>query len=297
MSQKNPLAAPPPEEDEGEEDEFDEEEEGEEEEGREEDEEVDEEDAELYEEFESCSPPTLSQVRAKVRSLIMDANVRIQDLQRMIGVEPGPDWNKFMNGRYSNPADAYTNNAFKRTAYFFWKEKRLGKAGKLTTLQRDAGVKQPPAKAARVAVTRQRHTGKTPLPDLMHWQSDGKTWLTPEEVRKETIEVFETYDATQGAVAEMINENPCMMGRFLKDKGEFGGSRKGCYHGLAQFLEKLRLATGTPKSRKRLAIEAEDQEEPFLGDDETKGYYADPGTSLFFARDEIGRQVVSQRKA
>ena len=39
--------------------------------------------------------------------------------------------------------------------------------------------------------------------------------------------------------------------------GEFGGAEKCCHHALAQFCEKVRIATGSKKSRKRLAIEAQ----------------------------------------
>ena len=82
----------------------------------------------------------------------------------------------------------------------------------------------------------------------------------------------------------------------MADGGEFGGSEKGCYHELANFCEKLRIATGTKKTSKRLAIEAEGRECPYLGDDGSKSYLVMAGSQLFTSRDAIGRQVVKCRR-
>jgi len=269
-------------------------EEEEEELGEEEEEEGAEEDFEEddYQEFEACTPPTLAQVRNRVRNMIADMGMEMKEVHSLLGVPPGPEWHKFMTGKYKDPSEAYTNNAFKRAAFFFWKEKRLGKDGKLATLMPpDMPPRGQSERAPRVS-----RSSRPPLPNLMNIETDGHTYITPSEVRKDMYDVFETYDISQARLAKMLGENACMVGRFLADKGEFGGAGKGCYHGLAQFLEKLRIASGTKKSRKRVAIEAEGNPEPFLGDDENKGFYAEHGTRLFFARDEIGRQVVKQQR-
>ena len=44
---------------------------------------------------------------------------------------------------------------------------------------------------------------------------------------------------------------------FMKASGDFGGRDNQCYHPAADLVERLRLATGKAKSKKRKALEAE----------------------------------------
>ena len=90
----------------------------------------------------------------------------------------------------------------------------------------------------------------------------------------------------------MIGTNPGNLSHFMAEGGEFGGSEKCCDRDVAEFCEKVRIATGTKKCLKRLAIEAEGREETFLGNDGKKRDLVKAGTNPYLARDEIGRQVV-----
>lgn len=234
----------------------------------------DEEEA-MQQDFEQTRPPTPGVVKSRLRKLMTDKGLKVKDIQELIGERPGPCWNKFMNGKYKDQSWAYSNDAYRKAAFFFYKEKRLGAQGKLAHI-----------------VKKTAKNVKAVLPDLSDVPTDGKTYLTPAECRKSLLNTLKKYQLTQGKLAKMIGENPVMVGRFMTDGGEFGGSDKGCYHPLAQFCEKLRIATGAKKSPKRLAIEAEGRERPYLGADPTKRYVVMAGDSLYRARDAIGRPIV-----
>eukprot|EP00928_Gymnodinium_smaydae_P047401 TRINITY_DN31633_c0_g1_i1.p1 TRINITY_DN31633_c0_g1~~TRINITY_DN31633_c0_g1_i1.p1 ORF type:complete len:286 (-),score=58.85 TRINITY_DN31633_c0_g1_i1:117-974(-) len=236
----------------------------------------DDEDEKLYEEFRSAPLPTPNTVKSRIRKLIADYGLKVKDIQALIGEGPGPAWNKFMNGKYKDQSWACSNDAFQKAAFFLYKEKRLGSKGKIAALK--------------------KKTSKLALPDLSAIETDGKTYLTPGECRKSVQAILKKYTLTQGKVAKMIGENPVMLGRFLADGGEFGGSEKACYRAVAEFCEKVRMATGGKKSRKRLAIEAEGEDQPYLGTDASKRFLVPAGTSLYRTRDEIGRQVVKCRR-
>lgn len=238
--------------------------------------ESEDEDEILYEEFEQTVLPTPNRVRAQLRKLITDKGLKVKEAQALIGESPGPSWQKFMNGKYKDQSWAYSNDAFRKAAFFFWKEKRLGKSGKLVTMV--------------------RKNAKEALPNLSNATTDGKTYSTPAECRKSLVAIFKKYDLTHSKLAKMIGENPTMVGRFMSDSGEFGGSEKSCYHTLADFCEQIRIVTGAKKSRKRLAIEAEGRDIPYLGDDGKKRYLVVSGMSLYKARDDCGRSIVKCRR-
>ena len=125
------------------------------------------EDEELYDEFLRAPLPTPNTIRSKVRKLITDKGLKMQEIQKLIGQAPGKAWNrawnKFMFGKYKYQSWAYSNEAFWKAAVFFYKEKRLGKHGKLAAM-----VKPKP---------------KNALPDLANITTDGNTYLTPTECR------------------------------------------------------------------------------------------------------------------
>lgn len=237
--------------------------------------ESEDEDEILYEEFEQTPLPTPNRVRSQVRKLMTEKGLKVKDVQALIGERPGLAWQKFMNGKYKDQSWAYSNDAFRKAAFFFWKGKRLGKSGKLATMSKNA---------------------KETLPDISNTATDGKTYLTPAECRKALEAIFKKYELTQGKLAKLIGENPTTIGRFRSDGGEFGGSEKSCYHTLAEFCEKIRIVTNTKKSRKRLAIEAEGADIPYLGDDGKGRYLVVAGMSLYKAKDSIGRSVVKCRR-
>jgi len=232
----------------------------------------DDEDEELYEEFRQTPAATPNSVRSRMRKLITEKGLKVKDIQALIGERPGPAWNKFMNGKYKDQSWAYSNDAYRKAAFFLFKEKRLGKGGRL------AGMAKKDT--------------KMDLPDLSQVLTDGKTYLTPTECRRSLLGIFKKYSLTQSKLARMISQNAVMVGRFMTDSGEFGGSEKSCYHAIADFCEKMRIATGAKKSRKRLAIDAEGRDCPYLGDDGKRRYVVTAGTNLLLARDAIGRQIV-----
>eukprot|EP01052_Picozoa_sp_SAG31_P061211 SAG31_NODE_20312_length_578_cov_0.718163_1_plen_81_part_00 len=63
----------------------------------------------------------------------------------------------------------------------------------------------------------------------------------------------------------------------------------------ARFLEKLRIKTKKPKSKKRKAIEADTQpgKKPFLGVDANGSFWAPAGVRLHKTKDELGRTIVA----
>lgn len=178
-----------------------------------------------------------------------------------------------MKNEYKDKSWAHSNDVFRKAAFFFYKEKIKGSKGKLAPIMK-------------------KKSDKVAFPCLSDITTDGKTYLKPSDCRKSLATIFKKYDLTQSKLAKMIGENPVMVGRFLSDGGEFGGSEKSCYHPLAMFCEKVRIATGTKKSRKRLAIEAEGRDQPFLGHDSRKRYLVMQGERLHLARDAAGRSVV-----
>ena len=94
-----------------------------------------------------------------MRKLIADKKFTVKDLQALIGVHqrfsPGA-WSKWMNGKYKDDSWAYSNEAYNAAAFFFWKEKKLGKDGELKT--RECGSKGKFSAATK--------TAKEELPDL-----------------------------------------------------------------------------------------------------------------------------------
>jgi len=116
--------------------------------------------------------------------------------------------------------------------------------------------------------------------------------LTPGEVRKEIAALGKKYDVSQTKLAKMIGENAGTVSAFMSAGGAFGGSDRCCYRPLANFCEKMRIATGKKKSRKRSLIEAEGDAVPFLGNDPRGKYLCFKGDRLVARRDEIGRPVV-----
>ena len=145
----------------------------------------------------------------------------------------------------------------------------------------------------RVVDHRSANCAQIALPELSGVTTDGETYLTPAECGKSLLAIFKKYSFTQGKLAKTIGTNPGNVSHFMASGAEFGGAEKCCYHALAQFCEKVRIATGSKKSRKGLAIEAEGREHPYLGDDGSKRYRVTNGTNLHLRRDELGRHEVN----
>jgi len=65
------------------------------------------------------------------------------------------------------------------------------------------------------------------------------------------------YNVTQSELAVLCGANANSISRFLKAAGEFGGKDQEFYLLGAAFVEKLRIGTNKPKSKKRKALEEE----------------------------------------
>ena len=86
---------------------------------------------------------------------------------------------------------------------------------------------------------------------------------------------------------------------FMKATGDFGGRDNQAYAPAAALVERLRIATGKPKSKKRKALEAEVEEGvvdrrtggPKLGLDPHGKYLTFGGAPLHMTKDNLGRNV------
>ena len=78
-------------------------------------------------EFEA-TPLTVTpgRLRGQIRKLLETTDIKITELQRMLGVNAN-SYGKFMNGKYKDPWAATQNGTYHAAAYFFFREKMLGK--------------------------------------------------------------------------------------------------------------------------------------------------------------------------
>ena len=78
-------------------------------------------------EFEA-TPLTVTpgRLRGQIRKLLESTDIKITELQRMLGVNAN-SYGKFMNGKYKDPWAATQNGTYHAAAYFFFREKMLGK--------------------------------------------------------------------------------------------------------------------------------------------------------------------------
>lgn len=223
-------------------------------------------------------PPTPGQVRMKLRNLMTKKSMSASEVQKLIGCGPSA-WSKLMNGKYKGGVSgAGGNEAYQMGSYFFWKEKKLGKEGQLAPLQ---------AKA--------KPSAKSPFPDISKVKTDGKTYLTPAETRRELLRLMRNYKVTQANFAKMVRTSSIT--KFMESGGEFGGGESESYDGLAAICEKVRIATGKPKSKKRLALEHEvgrTKKQPFLGVNTQQKMWL--SADCYAAKDGLGRAIVKHAK-
>ena len=125
------------------------------------------------------------------------------------------------------------------------------------------------------------------------------TYLTPAEVRKELRAALQKYDASVATLARAASMPYQSFNNFMKASGDFGGRDNQCYHPAADLVERLRLATGKAKSKKRKALEAEvdagivDSRSggPKLGLDPHGKYWMPVGAPFRMTKDSLGRNV------
>jgi len=238
----------------------------------------------LYEQWEDDDTkkmPTPNTLRGQIRKFLATTGCKITAFQKIIDVN-GNSYNKYMNGKYKDQWSATANSTYRSAAYFFWREKKLGKKNLATQWS----ASQP---------------AKTALPDVSDVQlGSNDIYLTPQEVRKELSSLMSTYACTQGSIAKAVGAvNANAMSRFMSAGGEFGGRDMDFYDLAALYLEKLRVKLNKPKSKKRKAIEAEVAQNPgkrpFLGVDTSQKVWCFAGAVPCKGKDELGRTVLQFR--
>jgi hypothetical protein len=142
--------------------------------------------------------------------------------------------------------------------------------------------------------------GKPKLPDISGVETDGRTWLTPGEVRRELRALLQAYDTSVAALARLADVPYQSFMKFCNiDAGDFGGEGNQAYHPAAELAEKFRIARGKGKGTKRSALEAEVATGrvdrctggPLLGLDPNKRYMVFPGAHM--TKDALGRHTIS----
>mmetsp|Transcript_29466 Transcript_29466/g.62750 ORF Transcript_29466/g.62750 Transcript_29466/m.62750 type:complete len:269 (+) Transcript_29466:75-881(+) len=224
-------------------------------------------------------PPSPAQVRAKLRRLMTHRGMEAKDVRALIGGHSDASWSKLMAGKYKGGVNgAGGNEAYQTASFFFWKEEQLGAEGKLAAVAKNAKATLP---------------AKDPFPDISKVKTDGKTYLTPQETRKELHRILKKYKVTQSDFAKMVKASSIT--KFMKAGGEMGGCESESYDGLAQICEKVRIATGLPKSKKRLALEKEvgkSKRRPFLGVKPNMGMLLSSDEIAYVTKDKLGRNVI-----
>lgn len=227
---------------------------------------------------------TPNQLRARIRKLLQHTDIKITEFQRMLGVNSN-SYNKFMNGKYKHQWSAAENQTYDAAALFFLREQKLGKQA--------VGKSRAKVKGEVAGCT---------LPDLGDVLIDGLTWLTPGETRSELRKILKQYTTSVAALSRLANTPMQSFSLFNKAGGDFGGADNQAYHPAAQLVEKVRIVTKKPKSKKRLALEAEVANgrakrsgQPFLGVDPGGKFLCLAGERPHLARDELGRKIVQYR--
>lgn len=251
-----------------------------------------------YDDFqEEGTRVTPARLRSQINKLLQDTNIKITEFQKIIGVNAN-SYGKFMHGKYKDAWSATQNGTYWSAAYFFYREKRLGGRAMGKERAYNAVVATPAGPSAGAA----KPSAKTPLPDVSSFSTDGTTYHTPAEVRKELRTALTKYDASVAALARAASVPYQSFNNFMKATGEFGGRDNQSYHPAAELVERLRLATGKEKSKKRKALEAEVADGivdrrtggPKLGLDPEGKYLVPAGMPLYFTKDALGRNVMAR---
>ena len=200
---------------------------------------------------------TPGRLRAMINKLLESTDIKIGEFQKMIGVNAN-SWGKFMHGKYKDPWSATQNGTYFAAAYFFYRERKLGKHA----LGKTRAHKASASGAGAAALTQK-------------------------------------YDVSVVMLVRAASMPYQSFNNFMKASGDFGGRDNQCYHPAADLVERLRLATGKAKSKKRKALEAEvdagivDSRSggPKLGLDPHGKYWMPVGAPFRMTKDSLGRNV------
>jgi len=237
----------------------------------------------LYDDWQddnSKKMPSPNVLKGQIRKFLASSGCKITAFQKIIGVNSN-SYNKFMNGKYKDQWSATANSTYSSAAYFFWREKKVGKTKSIGALWSS----DQPARPA--------------LPDVSSVVPDSSDiYLTPQEVRKELSSLCGSYACTQADIAKAAGApNANSMSRFMSAGGEFGGQDQDFYSMAALYVEKMRVHLGKPKSKKRKALEQEQQpgKRPFLGVDVAQKVWCMAGAVPCKCKDDLGRTVFNFR--
>mmetsp|Transcript_110791 Transcript_110791/g.203100 ORF Transcript_110791/g.203100 Transcript_110791/m.203100 type:complete len:312 (-) Transcript_110791:83-1018(-) len=225
---------------------------------------------------------TPNQLRARIRKLLQQTDIKITEFQHMLSVNAN-SYNRFMNGKYKNQWSAAENQTYDAASRFFLREEKLGKKA-----------------IGKVRAKSNSKTGNSEaFPDISTITTDGLTYLTPGETRQELSKMLKQYKTSLAALARFAGVPYQSFCLFYKAGGEFGGVDNQAYRPAADLIEKVRVACKKPKSKKRLGLEAEvaagrvkRDGQPFLGSNPDGKFLCLPGERPFMARDALGRKVV-----
>ena len=229
---------------------------------------------------------TPNQLRSTNRKLLKDTAIKITEFQWMLSVSSNT-YKRFMNGRYKNQWDAAENGTYDSATRSFIKEERLGAQaiGKLSA----QGRKKEGTSAA--------------LPDICGIETDGLTWLTPGETRREIANILKTYKTTVTALARLADVPVQSFNLFYNAGGNFGALQNQAYRPAAKLVEKIRTACGCTESMKRLGLDAEvafghrkRNGKPFLGVSPNGKMLCLAGEKPTLSRDALGCQIIEYWK-
>jgi hypothetical protein len=245
---------------------------------------------------------TPNRLRGQINKLLQNTDLKIGEFQRMLGVNAN-SYGKFMTGKYKDQWSATQNGTYWAAAYFFYREKRLGaQSVSRTRAHGSVAAAVHVGSSPSAALSTPAGAGKKPaLPDLSAVMTDGITYQTPAEVRKELQAYLQKHTGSVATLARAAEVPYQSFNNFMKAKGDFGGRDNMSYHPAAELVEKLRVATDKPKSKKRKALEAEmdagivDRRTggPKLGLDPSKKYIVPAGMSLYMKKDSLGRNSIA----
>ena len=252
---------------------------------------------EKCEEFEDAPPEkpmTPARVRAALNKILQETNVKITEMQKLLGVSPAT-WGKFMKNEYKDKAwGATQSGTYWAGAKFCYAEKALGPRSLLKTRACGGGGGGGGA-AAGGAASGGGGAAKPALPDLSGVEVDDTVFETPGEVRKSLRGALSTYKTSVAELARLAGVPYQSFNNFMKASGSHGGSENQAYRPAAALSEKLRVKTARGKTKKRKAIEAElaaqPGRKPFLGLDPNGKYWAMPGAR--FEKDAVGRHTIT----
>ena len=156
----------------------------------------------------------------------------LAEFQKIIGVNAN-SWGKFMHGKYKDPWSATQNGTYWAAAYFFYREKKLG-ARAMGKLRAHGSAS---AAASSLGAPVAAASAKSAFPDVSGVTTDGQTYQTPAEVRKELRTALQKYNASVATLARAAGMPYQSFNNFMKATGDFGGRDNQCYHPAAEARE------------------------------------------------------------